>query len=164
MPFHVLFERLPFNLSAPLPAVQSHGWRYHGWSRNGYDRFKIWSNEFAEVLRNCPNCYARNKTSLCEYVRNQKPLHFLELQAEVFLHSKSKPGSSHQHLPPANRHFFHFDRVIVTHLKPYDCGHGPLTRYAKLWVVHAPGTFFPPPWVSDPDMHHGTCRDAWRDR
>ena len=38
--------------------------------------------------------------------------------------------------------------------------HGPLTRYAKLRAAHAPGmpgTFFPPPWVSDPDMHHGTC-------
>ena len=36
----------------------------------------------------------------------------------------------------------------------------PLTRYAKLRVAHAPGmpeTFFPPPWISDPDMHHGTC-------
>ena len=37
---------------------------------------------------------------------------------------------------------------------------GPLTRYAKLRVAHAPGmsiTFSPPPRVSDPDMHHGTC-------
>ena len=37
--------------------------------------------------------------------------------------------------------------------------HGP-TRYAKLRVAHAPGmpgTFSPPPLVSDPDMHHGTC-------
>ena len=37
---------------------------------------------------------------------------------------------------------------------------GPLTRYAKLKVAHAPGmpgTFSPPPRVSDPDMHHGTC-------
>ena len=37
---------------------------------------------------------------------------------------------------------------------------GPLTRYAKLRVAHAPGmpgTFFPPPRVSDSDMHHGTC-------
>ena len=34
--------------------------------------------------------------------------------------------------------------------------HGPLTRYAKLRVAHAPrmpGTF-PPPTVSDPDMTH----------
>ena len=43
---------------------------------------------------------------------------------------------------------------------------GPLTRYIKLWVVHAPGT---PPGsfsrhrlqrkslVSDSSMHHGTC-------
>ena len=38
--------------------------------------------------------------------------------------------------------------------------HGPLTRYAKLRVAHAPRmprTFSPPPRVSDPDMHHGTC-------
>ena len=38
--------------------------------------------------------------------------------------------------------------------------HGPLTRYVKLRVAHAPGmpgTFSPPPRVSDPDMHHRTC-------
>ena len=43
--------------------------------------------------------------------------------------------------------------AIVSH-------HGPLTRYAKLRVAHAlgmPGTFSPPPLVSAPDMHHGTC-------
>ena len=36
----------------------------------------------------------------------------------------------------------------------------PLTRYVNLRLAHAPGipgTFSPPPWVSDPDMHHGTC-------
>ena len=43
-------------------------------------------------------------------------------------------------------------------LKPYL--HGPLTNYAKLRVAHAPGmpgTFSPPPRVSSPDMHHGSC-------
>ena len=34
--------------------------------------------------------------------------------------------------------------------------HGLLTWYVKLWVAHAPGTFYPPPRVSDPDLHHGT--------
>ena len=39
---------------------------------------------------------------------------------------------------------------------------GPLDRYVKLRVVHAPGipgTFSPSSWVtvSNPDMHHGTC-------
>ena len=37
---------------------------------------------------------------------------------------------------------------------------GPLARYAKLWVAHAPGmpgTFSPTSLNSDPDMHHGTC-------
>ena len=38
--------------------------------------------------------------------------------------------------------------------------HGPLARYVNLRVAHAPGmpgTFSPPPRVSDPDMHHVTC-------
>ena len=38
--------------------------------------------------------------------------------------------------------------------------HGPLARYVKLRVAHALGmlgTFSPPPRLSDPDMHHGTC-------
>ena len=38
--------------------------------------------------------------------------------------------------------------------------YGPLVRYVKLRVAHAPGmsvTFSQPPRVSDPDMHHGTC-------
>ena len=37
---------------------------------------------------------------------------------------------------------------------------GPLTRYVKLRIAHAPampGTFSTPSRVSDPDMHHGTC-------
>ena len=37
--------------------------------------------------------------------------------------------------------------------------YGPLARYVKLRVSHAPGmlrTFSPPPRVSDPDLHHGT--------
>ena len=48
----------------------------------------------------------------------------------------------------------------------YKLTHGPLTRYVKLRVAHAPGmpgTFSPDgriqrrPLVSDPGMHHGTC-------
>ena len=38
--------------------------------------------------------------------------------------------------------------------------YGPLTRYAKLRVAHAPGmlgSFSPLPRVSDPNMHQGTC-------
>ena len=36
-------------------------------------------------------------------------------------------------------------------------GHRPLARYVKLRVAHAPGTFSPPPRISDPNMHQGTC-------
>ena len=39
-------------------------------------------------------------------------------------------------------------------------GNGPLIRYVKLGVAHAPGmpgTFSPIPRVSNSDTHHGTC-------
>ena len=38
--------------------------------------------------------------------------------------------------------------------------HGPLAKYVKMRLAHAPGmpgTFSPILRVSDPDMHHGTC-------
>ena len=43
---------------------------------------------------------------------------------------------------------------------PNGCYDGSLAWYVKLWAAHAPwmpGTFFPPPRVSNPDMHHGAC-------
>ena len=48
----------------------------------------------------------------------------------------------------------------VTEKETLDRSNGPLARYVILRVAHAPGmpgTFSPPPRVSDPDMHHGTC-------
>ena len=54
--------------------------------------------------------------------------------------------------------FWCWVRNILSKLGQY---HGPLARYVKLQVAHAPGmpgTFSPPPQVNDPDMHHGTCR------
>ena len=52
---------------------------------------------------------------------------------------------------------FHYYRC---HIARSICPHGPLSRYAKLLVAHAPGmaeTFFPRSRVSDLDMHHGPC-------
>ena len=46
------------------------------------------------------------------------------------------------------------------YMYPQHARHGPLARYVKYGVAHAPGmlgTLSPPPRVSDPDMHHGTC-------
>ena len=46
------------------------------------------------------------------------------------------------------------------HVRGCAIPHGPLARYVKLRVAYAPGmpgTFSPPPWVREPDMHHGTC-------
>ena len=41
--------------------------------------------------------------------------------------------------------------------QPNTATHGPLDRYVKLRVVHAPGTFSLPQLAIDPNMHHGTC-------
>ena len=54
------------------------------------------------------------------------------------------------------------DHVLIHWLLPSNCysRHGPLARYAKFWVGHAPGmpgTLSLPLRVSDPDMHHGAC-------
>ena len=53
--------------------------------------------------------------------------------------------------------YMHSTRSFFTQFRAL---HGRLTRYAKLWVAHAPGmpvTVSLPPRVSDPDMHHDTC-------
>ena len=50
--------------------------------------------------------------------------------------------------------------VLIFHIGVVRTTHGPLARYVKFRVAHAPGmpgTFSPPPRVSNPDMHHGTC-------
>ena len=53
-----------------------------------------------------------------------------------------------------------FQIVVCNMTAVLSCPHGPLARYVKLRVAHAPGmpgTFSPSSRVSDPDMHHGTC-------
>ena len=57
----------------------------------------------------------------------------------------------------------------ILHVQPWVCDTDrstraimglDLARYVKLRVVHAPGmpgTFSPPPRISDPGMHQGTC-------
>ena len=60
-------------------------------------------------------------------------------------------------------HYFKHESSVtgISYTRTLNCKiHGPLTRYAKLRVAHAPGmpgTFSPPSLVIDPDMHHGTC-------
>ena len=57
------------------------------------------------------------------------------------------------HRGPITRRGKHFHAIMTS------C-HGPLARYVKLRVAHAPGmpgTFSPTTAFSDTDMHHGTC-------
>ena len=59
-----------------------------------------------------------------------------------------------------NQHTWMFVPVRVKQRMNQYHLYGPRARYAKLRVAHAsgmPGTLSPPPRVSDPDMHHGTC-------
>ena len=51
-------------------------------------------------------------------------------------------------------------RDLLWIIRDWHWHNGPLARYIKLRGAHAPGmpgTFSPPPRVSNPDMHHGTC-------
>ena len=59
------------------------------------------------------------------------------------------------HLSPTT-----FYQHIIIHCFITVSGNGPLAKYVKLRVAHAPGMpgmLSPPPRVGDPDMHHGTC-------
>ena len=52
--------------------------------------------------------------------------------------------------------WIHIHVCTITYMARY----GPLVRCVKLRIAHEPempGTFSPPPRVSNPDMHHGTC-------
>ena len=70
-----------------------------------------------------------------------------------------------QHTRKAYHHLFgrclHFLLIKLSSSRTQSSAvNGSLARYVKLRVAHAPGmpgTFSPPPRVSDPDMHHGTC-------
>ena len=58
-----------------------------------------------------------------------------------------------------SNHEIEIETPLATHMER-SCYHGPLSRYVKLRDAHAqgmPGTFTPPPLISDLDMHHGTC-------
>ena len=62
--------------------------------------------------------------------------------------------------PERNRYHWKWLTICGKMSRSNPCFHGPLPRYVKMQVAHAPempGTFPPPPRVSDPDMHHGTC-------
>ena len=59
-----------------------------------------------------------------------------------------------------DRNHPHFSDYFIETSYGQSLAHGPLARYVKLRVAHAPGmpgTFSPPPRVSDPDMYHGSC-------
>ena len=76
-----------------------------------------------------------------------------------------KYNAAHNVFRPRNRYFWSWKVFLATWGNvtfadgpaSYD---GPLARYAKLRVAHAPGmpgTFSPTLLVRDPDMHNGTC-------
>ena len=53
--------------------------------------------------------------------------------------------------------FNHIYTWVVTRY-PGEMTFASCASYPTLWVTHAPAMMFsPPPLVSDPDIHHGTC-------
>ena len=92
--------------------------------------------------------------SFVEFVASSKLLGSQIRRYHPLLWSQYQPFK--KYVQPSDNRLCWF---IATNQVPNDL-HGPLSRYAKLRVAHAPGmpgTFSPPPRVSDPDMHHGTC-------
>ena len=68
-------------------------------------------------------------------------------------HYKTRPSYFHNGIPSHGKDGLYIEAGLCFHCW---CN-GPLIRYVKLRVAHAPGMFSPPPRVSDSDMHHGTC-------
>ena len=105
----------------------------------------------------------------CQFVRTlpvmwqlvQDFWQFCGIQVGLDWHSPSRAHSSHSYAGSWRSSQATTGNMLTS-------WRGPLARYVKLRVAHAPGTFSPPPRVSDPDMHHGpcvrTCRDACRNR
>ena len=68
-------------------------------------------------------------------------------------------------IQPFQKHWLQIISIVVWRLNPITCRdicshNGPLARYVKLLVAHAPGmpgTFSASLRISDPDIHHGTC-------
>ena len=90
-----------------------------------------------------PECYKHNLFSCKSYIN-----------------LLSFPWDSNKSLGKILNNDGHFKRIRCPFYFVIPQQHGPLTRYVKLWVGHAPGmpmTFSRPPRVSDPDMHHSTC-------
>ena len=83
------------------------------------------------------------------------------VETTIFTHlfcNALSTASTRQDLIPTAKHLLttpvYYRYILLTIIN------GPLTRYAKLRVVHAPGIpgmSSSPQQVRDPDMHHGTC-------
>ena len=122
-------------------------------------------------LKSVPKGPMNNITSLVHIMAWCRPVEkpLSEQKIISLLYSASQNTLYHKdvnHLAEIISGYGNLVTVISQHcpsshlLKVQKDAHGPVARYAKLWVAHAPGmpgTFSPPPRVSDPDMHHGTC-------
>ena len=65
-----------------------------------------------------------------------------------------------KHLVPRKKSTGAFLMSACPNLSWYWPCNGLFARHVKSRFAHAPvmsGTFSPPPWVSDPHTHHGTC-------
>ena len=114
-------------------------------------------------VKNDCHCSDENmETNRCQCKRPQKAARDDDRESEP---SKLRHNAwDHWVLPVATYTLQHQPNktgMSSSHQDTLSCTtHGPLARYAKLWVAHAPdnaGNVSPPLRVSDLDMHQGTC-------
>ena len=130
-----IFKKLDVWLVSPLC---HHCVKINTFSSNLFDHYRVDMKR-----KSSPNTLIMQKFSACKML-----LCAYVIPATVTLWSVVKPMPSYA--------------IISSSLQ---CGnailnHGPLTKYAKLWVAHAsgmPGKFSPPLRFSGPGMRHGTC-------
>ena len=85
---------------------------------------------------------------------------FMEFSFRVFQQWRYVNFRTGTFLLTISARVLNYNQCGVYYSAGIDCLHWPLSRYVNFRVAHAPrmpGTFSPPPRVSDPDMHHGTC-------
>ena len=116
---------------------------HHGWVSSVTQKFKVWFY----ILK------SNNKFLYLQIIYLSHPYIYFTVIRFSTMHWHATHWANNRTISPHPQPRFTATACLLQ-------GHGPLTRYVKLRVLHAPGmpgTFSPPPRVSAPDMHHGTC-------
>ena len=112
-------------------------------------KIKLESSIFIGLIKQ-DNCHCHFITSYRSFDENRSSKYRTNLKSPVI--GVSNSYSSQQFSPTLAQARPHYAEELSL---PW-----AFCQIIKLWVAHAPrmpGTFFPPPCVSEPNIHHDTC-------